>query len=275
MHSECFNSVFMPIFSRNEIYFRIVLTALTILIAIISLLLARKFIKKRKFEIKYLQNELIEVESFISILASYLKLDFSPEFALARACNEYNGSLKKKIKLLIENQLYSGAKASHLLHALSTHLLYPESKRILKLFAKLVEKEPKRAGRMWDEVIRNLREIRDLKLELEIMMSQMRVRALLLAMISSLVYALMVRLSSIMTIGFSLQNYTFHSVSIITGLSKEFSASLFIAFAILVLVNSYYVSLITGIRSSLLLSITALTIYFLAYILASALLAFK
>ncbi len=250
---------FLPSISHLifNIYFQIII--IITIIFILSIYLLNKLLRNRKtINLKKYFNESIELENFLTLFASNLRFGLSPELSLLKSCNSYSGTLKNKIKQL-KNYISSGLNVFQVLSILSKELYFDENKRVIYLFMKMLNKAPRKLGHVAYDVINNIKELRELRFEIDTMFSRMKLRVILLSIISSIVYAFMVKISYF----FLFQTTIFSKIKINL---ENFHVSLFIATALLTFINSYYISLAIGISRPVIISIISELLYLLAYL---------
>lgn len=217
----------------------------------------------RVHEAENRRREVIELENFLTIFSTYLRLGLSPETSLLMACEQYSGELKSLLSATVQAVITAGGAASYALAALSKRLKSPECKRILILFSRALNKDAKLFGDTALSIISCLKENRALKDYVNLLYSKMRLRASLLTIVSSAVLAVMTRLAPLISIlKLSATSTTAHSV----GFQSE-SNSLFVAMIMMNFMNAYFVSLAVHHKHPILISATSTAVYILVYLL--------
>ncbi|MCS7386958.1 MAG: hypothetical protein NDF55_09580 [archaeon GB-1867-005] len=244
---------------------RLLLPFITALIALPLIFLSSSLLPSWKVEDnEFKRQEIVELENFLTLFSSYLKLGLSPEASLLKACNQYSGALKSLFTSVIQSAITTGGSASDTLIYLSRKLRCPESRRILILFSRALKMDSKRFGNSAMAIISCLKENRALKEYVDLLFSKMRLRASLLAVVSSAVLAVMTRLAPL----FSILRIAASSTELPSAFPQSpASSTLFMALSMLAFMNSYFVSLIVHHRHPLLLSAASIVVYALVYLL--------
>lgn len=217
-----------------------------------------------------LSAEIVEVENFLSIFSSYLRLGLSPELSLINSCRQYAGVLKPLIDGLVGASIYSGVGATDALLLFAQRVESRDGKRLLLLFSRSLNRDSEKFGRIAFKILRHLRRNRVLKGQVDLLFSRMKIRVSLLSLVFSAILAMLARFFPVILLfmgslgggGFSALNFqvVFDETSI------------FMALGALSFLNTYFVSVIVYHDHPLILSFTSCVIYFLSYLLAPSLL---
>lgn len=209
--------------------------------------------------------EVVEVENFLSIFSSYLKLGLSPELSLVNSCRQYSGFLKTLINGLVESSIYSGISASHSLLMLARKVKSRESRRLLQLFSHALNRNSEAFGSIAFKLLKNLRRNRVLKNEVDLLFSRMKIRVSLLSLVFSAVLAMVARLFPIILLFMSsLRGGSLLAFNVQGALDDM---SIFLALGILSFLNTYFVSMVVYHSHPLMLSFASYIVYILFYLL--------
>lgn len=214
----------------------------------------------------YLSIEVAEVENFLSIFSSYLKLGFSSEKAFIASCQRYEGLLKNLINDVVRSSIYSGGSAKYGFLLLAQRVKGKESRRLLQLFSHAMSRDLRVFGDVAFKLIMNLKRNRVLKHQVDLLFSRMKIRVSLISLVFSAVLAMVARLFPIILLFMTSLSGGFPSLDFRIGFDE---VGVFIALGVLSFVNTYFVSIIVFHDHPLILSFASLIVYVISYLLTS------
>lgn len=236
-----------------------VLTFVTSTIAVLSLVtqLSPKKQIKEGLVVK-------ELESFLTIFASKLKLGNSPECSYKKALQNYNGVLRTEL-VKLNKKIINGSQFSNTFNSITQNPSLKQCRPLIFISCKLTEMDSKKAGETIEQMVLRFRENRKLIEEREHLVRSLSFKTKVLTVACSASLAMMLAMLPL-----------FSSLTIlhtISGLQVTFQVHwlLAAAFSLTATVSAYYTGVASLAENPYLYSIASFLIFWLVFFASSSL----
>ncbi|MBD3227200.1 MAG: hypothetical protein GF329_03345 [Candidatus Lokiarchaeota archaeon] len=264
-------NVFLPILTTTVFSFYVAINNFFILLLlpfhIFILMLLKKVLLKREFFIlgddDNGSNEFNELILFLSIFSNKLRMDNAPENALIEALSIYNGDIKEILKKSISDLIMDNYAIHQVFNNLIHNLKSNQSKIILDLTNRMLEKDSKETGDRLANIIDNINLNRKIVEKRNILLKSQQFKVLILLFVLSGLMGLMTNIIPLFNQFFQVFMGTEFTEIVFTENTFIDLVPIAFTFSIILFITSRVITQIIKLKKSYFYSFIVLFVYLL------------